>query len=921
MASTVITYPLNDSRQYRIPFDYLSRKFVEVRLKNQNGEVGPLLVNLQHYRFGDKTTIVLFSDVNTGEYDSIEIRRNTSATERVVDFSDGTILRASDLNASQIQAIHIVEEVRGQTISDMTELSELTKMYRDQALTYRDESSAFSESAEAARDATIEAIQKAGDRSTLAYLALPDGAAAIGIKEGGKLSDVIDEYTLDALGMVDFADATSKLEQVVAWQALTGYKIRQSVPRRYTLSGNKKYYFSHGVDLSGVTWVPDSSFKGVVGYKGPDELKVYDSSTPEGAALLAKINSSSSKSKSAQSAILDGLIGDSTLNGCYVQLKGPDVLFTARGNPKTWVHTTRLSRDGQMDHAMKYSFSSITSVRALPVRTSGGYTKVNLGVIDMQNSPHNGAGMLEILNGSRIEVEGMGVINKPIVDTASNVLLKLDTGWNVRVKDYYDQWPNDSWSSGVSVYSYGLNFNNIVGLHVINFDSQGAGWGTTAGADCTDTTFEGCNLNRVDFHSPFWGFLRVIRCNLGNHAFSVCGCGDRLSIKDCKVTFHPGGRDNGILKGRDDQGGFMDCDLEIDGLVIDGELDDDLGMLRSGDDGTGGVPAGSPVTPRFFRNVSMRNVRWQARKETARFANLISASRDGSVWFPESVILENFDFNSGDDDGSALTIGFTNFKQKRDFDNTANPLTVPFTTHIKMTDISTSRVLIRGAGVSHNPRVVIENLRDLRAGKMGSTLEITQRGSYKVSDSQIKKLYLSSAFTGMASPNGYCDVDLVNTDLVNPTESPIGNIQDLHSISMTGGNLMAPFGGTSDTSIARAIARAMTLRGVTLRGPDGAQLANAPLWSGLIGSTEAPIDGDLQVRWGNRLSVTSYIDSTPNVASLFVEGTTAWHTLFARSAANTSPIRLDLRARAGRSLFNSVIGTPEGVRTINITGG
>jgi hypothetical protein len=45
-------------------------------------------------------------------YDAIELRRVTSATERLVNFNDGSILRSYDLNISQIQAIHIAEEGR-----------------------------------------------------------------------------------------------------------------------------------------------------------------------------------------------------------------------------------------------------------------------------------------------------------------------------------------------------------------------------------------------------------------------------------------------------------------------------------------------------------------------------------------------------------------------------------------------------------------------------------------------------------------------------------------------------------------------------------------------------------------------------------------------------------------------------------------
>ncbi|WP_459625918.1 phage tail fiber domain-containing protein, partial [Enterobacter hormaechei] len=62
-----------------------------------------LILN-QDYRFATKTTISTTRALGPADgYNLIEIRRYTSATERLVDFTDGSILRAYDLNISQVQ--------------------------------------------------------------------------------------------------------------------------------------------------------------------------------------------------------------------------------------------------------------------------------------------------------------------------------------------------------------------------------------------------------------------------------------------------------------------------------------------------------------------------------------------------------------------------------------------------------------------------------------------------------------------------------------------------------------------------------------------------------------------------------------------------------------------------------------------------
>lgn len=111
---TVLTYNLDGAtKDFNIPFEYLARKFVVVTLVGVNRKV---LVLNQDYRFVTRTTISTTVAWGTAQgYNQIEIRRYTSATERLVDFTDGSILRAYDLNVAQVQTLHVAEEARDLT--------------------------------------------------------------------------------------------------------------------------------------------------------------------------------------------------------------------------------------------------------------------------------------------------------------------------------------------------------------------------------------------------------------------------------------------------------------------------------------------------------------------------------------------------------------------------------------------------------------------------------------------------------------------------------------------------------------------------------------------------------------------------------------------------------------------------------------
>lgn len=111
MASTIIIYEGDGTTvDFTVPVDYLKKTFVKVTLDNadlKGGDYGDTSVD---YYFLDDTTVRLKTAPASGS--ELTIRRYTSATDRVVTFKDASILKATDLDTSQLQAFHIAEEAR-----------------------------------------------------------------------------------------------------------------------------------------------------------------------------------------------------------------------------------------------------------------------------------------------------------------------------------------------------------------------------------------------------------------------------------------------------------------------------------------------------------------------------------------------------------------------------------------------------------------------------------------------------------------------------------------------------------------------------------------------------------------------------------------------------------------------------------------
>lgn len=98
MPNTIKTYVSDGSQTiYTFEFDYIRRDFVKV------------LVDAEEVSFTLSGTYQVTLDVAPEAGDVIIIQRVTD-TERLVDFADGSVLIAKDLNLSALQAIHIAAE-------------------------------------------------------------------------------------------------------------------------------------------------------------------------------------------------------------------------------------------------------------------------------------------------------------------------------------------------------------------------------------------------------------------------------------------------------------------------------------------------------------------------------------------------------------------------------------------------------------------------------------------------------------------------------------------------------------------------------------------------------------------------------------------------------------------------------------------
>lgn len=249
--STITQFPSGNT-QYRIEFDYLARTFVVVTLVNSsNPTLNRVLEVGRDYRFLNPTIIEML--VDQSGFDIVRIHRQTG-TDLVVDFRNGSVLTASDLTNAELQAIHIAEEGRDQTVDLAKEYADAAGSSAGNAKDSEDEARRIAERIKAAGlvgyitrrsfekgfnvttwnevllweedgeyyrwDGTLPknvpegstpetaggvglgAWISVGDASLRGSLMNNDGAELIGINPSGKLADVLNDVTPEQFGAI-----------------------------------------------------------------------------------------------------------------------------------------------------------------------------------------------------------------------------------------------------------------------------------------------------------------------------------------------------------------------------------------------------------------------------------------------------------------------------------------------------------------------------------------------------------------------------------------------------------------------------------------------------------------------------------------------------------------------------------------------
>ncbi|WP_159225361.1 hypothetical protein, partial [Klebsiella pneumoniae] len=706
------------------------------------------------------------------------------------------------------------------------------------------------------------------------------GASLVGLEQGGTVQSAITWCDMNMYPELDRTGSTNMLPQINAIIEAAKdkgiYKITDTSPPGsvYRIDGSQDLVFYGHTEFGDAKFHFAKTWKGQVVLKDPaNEIITYDSSTSAGAALLAKINVSSSQSRLAQSLQIDGLVDDTTLNSCMCIFDSGIPAYYSRGVVKNYEHIGLISTRGLISDALYYSLTGmISSVRALRIKPNT--TIVKLPMLDFTDRPH---AISVLMQGcSRYEVWGPNVSDRNLTDTGSEYVLSMHDCFDCEIRWGYDVHPNVSFNGEGStslVSSYTLNFNYCLDCKFINQRSMGFGWGSTAGEVCSNTTFIFCKLNRIDFHNPMQGTTKIIDCDMGNNGISMCAMGriemirPHWKLETLNAPYTP--TEVTLIKSRDDIGGFVDGDIYIENAVVSGGFtynDNNSiatyligGMINLASTNPGGtttLPEGSPVVPRLFRDITIKGMKHLRRYSTDRYTRFIYSNLPQYLKHPESITLDDFDYFCD----QPLVFGFGNWLDTYYTDDTtSSPMVVDVTCHITINRGAFSGLSFAGTGNKQNLSVKLNQVRDLRYGKKGVAVVANTRGVYDISDTDVTSLSTVFNSSQPTVPN----IIKLNGGTFRVFDNSVmpmtANDAVYHDVSASNVTFLGDFSASTVTATNLNLAKWFRLAGCSYQTTSGSRVPYLLLYTGNVGTVETTIG--IPVRSGNAMLTQSIYNS------------------------------------------------------------
>lgn len=465
-----------------------------------------------------------------------------------------------------------------------------------------------------------------------------------------QLNDYID---FDMFGIE--ANGSIPVDQKII-NAFAASKLYQKPLRNYSgtyyLDGADPITIGFDYDLTGTVFKFGPNFSGGFIIDRGAETIIYDSLSD----IVALLKTQGILSANATS--IPVLANDTTIDDSYISISTSTPLYRYRGDIMNRFELNRVYKKGQVASTFYYDFdmTAITQVKAQKVADTE-FTGKGLSIDETLLTAN--ITIVRVRNGNRYRLSGFRFNDDGVLATNIKSKVGVETtchDWEIDGLDTSSVYINSANDSNYTIWA-GENF----GVKLKNICSDGYGWGAIGFNNCKRVTFEDSQLNRIDFHKPCHDYLKIKDCTIGNWGILVTMMGD-LILENPYFLMRKAYQNDGILRSRDDTGGWCNGNLIITNPIIDGELNAEIAFARcQRADATNAIPSGSPIRPEFFSTFEINGGVVKSNVLMALFDSNQSAA-NAAIKLPRYIKIDSLKFNFND----FLTIYLDRFAKRNE---------------------------------------------------------------------------------------------------------------------------------------------------------------------------------------------------------------------------------------------------------------
>ncbi|WP_446027806.1 tail fiber/spike domain-containing protein [Lelliottia amnigena] len=421
----------------------------------------------------------------------------------------------------------------------------------------------------------------------------------------------------------DGTDETAKIINAASFANANGLKLVAKPTQIFKLVGSSPVTFNYSVDFNGAT-IDVSNYTGTINLTSPTAKVDY----LPGSSVVTALQTEATLT----GQYFSGWLNTTEVDDSYVLVETNIPFYNYLGTVYNRTDMHHSTRYGVMADSLRFSLltSAITKVTVYKNEKKNTFFK-NLNLKTGAQTQSS----IFIIRSSRLIIENVFIDSSNVQLTSQTATFNMNDSFDIKFRNVKAKWVNNTTLTGAYIFA-GFRCCNVT---FEDCGAEGTGWGAVGTSLCKNVKYIDCRLSRIDSHHPFIDRLDIVRGTVGSWGITASAIGDMyIDGTVFEIDNLPKQEDQAaVIKSRADVGGLFDGDIHLRDVTVK-NFSSSTEFLMAQLNSIGGVPAGSPVTYRFGRNIVVDGLNIQS----STLVNISPKVQQGSgCQWPSRVYMKN----------------------------------------------------------------------------------------------------------------------------------------------------------------------------------------------------------------------------------------------------------------------------------------